>query len=875
MNRIFKIIYNRARDLYMVGSENLRTHAGKTGVAVAAIALCSSAFAADPFEYTGSRWYGMRYWQDTDQKYSSVDILLNTNEDDLAGIVLGSTRLDVTDKNSPSVVTVNGLSSPTVMRGISLFDDGSGSASISFAGNLGVHLDGKADSAYGIAFWDGSRGEFSATGITVTGQGNQASGLLLDNSFASFSGDFTVDASGYSDMNIGVDLLGGQAVFKGIADITAKGGEHAWGVIGDDASVVQADDMNVHVSEAAVQGLGIHLSRNSQLTAHDIQIMVNSAAPAGIAVTDGSSLDANSAIVSVTDTTATGQGADGFAVSEQGSTVTLKRVQVTVAGNGDEQNGFRVSTGGTLNIEESAIVKAKTAATVDLGTLTIQKDFYAHFLEESRLHAESDGKIAINEAGEGTVQFKGYSDLTPSSGNRILVNLAGPASYWDVTRDSRLTDLHLSGGTLNMSHISGFQTVTTHDLGGNNGLVKADTDFSTGETDKLVITGTASGQHGILVASSGTATVGETQYIVSDASGNATFSLANPGGKVDAGVYLYELSSRNAAEGATEWYLTRATGKDNTPELTPTAEAVLAMAASGAQNALYQNNLTDLRKRLGEVRDGARDGLWASFSGWQDVLSGYVSTRFRQEVYSLSLGLDHAIDDHWLVGAGFRATVADQKTHGHEGYHATGDADSQGFNLYATWTHANGSYADFVATVDRYGQKISTNMLDGQETKGKYHNWGFGLSAEVGRKFAGLGHDRTWFVEPQVQLSWYHVNGDSFHMDNGMRVKQDDADTLTGRLGLVAGRDLEQEGNRKGQYYLKAGINHELSGEQKIALNETPFEEDRMMGTRFYYGAGLDWELDKTTKVYGQIEREDGGRYTKEFEFRLGLKRSF
>lgn len=48
-----------------------------------------------------------------------------------------------------------------------------------------------------------------------------------------------------------------------------------------------------------------------------------------------------------------------------------------------------------------------------------------------------------------------------------------------------------------------------------------------------------------------------------------------------------------------------------------------------------------------------------------------------------------------------------------------------------------------------------------------------------------------------------------------------------------------------------------------------------MMGTRFYYGAGLDWELDKTTKVYGQIEREDGGRYTKEFEFRLGLKHSF
>ena len=55
------------------------------------------------------------------------------------------------------------------------------------------------------------------------------------------------------------------------------------------------------------------------------------------------------------------------------------------------------------------------------------------------------------------------------------------------------------------------------------------------------------------------------------------------------------------------------------------------MAATGAQNALYQNNLSDLRKRLGEVRNGQRDGLWATVSGWKDVLSGYAGSRFRQE----------------------------------------------------------------------------------------------------------------------------------------------------------------------------------------------------------------------------------------------------
>ena len=78
-----------------------------------------------------------------------------------------------------------------------------------------------------------------------------------------------------------------------------------------------------------------------------------------------------------------------------------------------------------------------------------------------------------------------------------------------------------------------------------------------------------------------------------------------------------------------------------------------------------------------------------------------------------------------------------------------------------------------------------------------------------------------------------------------------------------------------GQYYLKAGINHEFLGDQKITLNGVVFDEDGIMGTRFYYGAGMDWELDKKTRFYGQIEREEGGRYTKEIEIRVGLKHTF
>ena len=486
--------------------------------------------------------------------------------------------------------------------------------------------------------------------------------------------------------------------------------------------------------------------------------------------------------------------------------------------------------------------------------------------------------ISVNLLNKDS-HFTGINEYG-NEGSRIDLTFASGAR-WNMTDGSHVSALTTrDGGMVDLTYrntgaASGFRTLTADTLAGDGGIFRVNTDIAADKTDQVII-GFASGSHQLLVAPTGAQPDRQAMdsFIVHQDSGEASFTLANPGGKVDAGLYNYKLASRDA-EGATEWYLTRGTSEDGTPDYSPTADAVLAMASAGAQNALYQNNLMDLRKRLGEVRDGVRDGLWVSVAGWKDNLSGYAGSQFRQEAYSVSFGLDHAINDNWLIGANLRATIADQKTHGHENQHATGDADSQGLNLYATWTHENGTYADFVASVDRYGQEITTHMLDGQETRGKYHNRGYGLSAEIGRKFAQLGNDKTWFIEPQAQLSWYHVRGDTFNMNNGMRIKQDDADSLTARVGIVAGRDLKLENDRKGQYYLKAGVNHELSGDQKVTLNDIRFEEDDIMGTRFYYGAGIDWELDKNTKFYGQIEREEGSHYTKEIEVRFGLKRSF
>lgn len=909
MNKIFKVIYNRARRLYVVVSEKQLSRASLS-VALSLSMMANTATYAADFNYSGTRWYGLGLWSASETDYSSVNIDIGRNTTGEAyGAIIADTVLNVTGTQTPSVIRVNRTPvDNTSVVGLNLWDNSNQGASVHFAGDLSVYTTGtttdeygiygillgsdaknilqvdgltqvnvsgnQAGASYGIQIWGGSEGKFNTSDITVSGTGTDGVGLDIQDSSASFTENLSTDVSG-SQKNIGISLNTGQI---GLSDatLTVSGGTHAWGLLEDWNSTANAGNLNISVSDASSQGVGIHLYRQSTLDAKTLQIDVtNAESPAGIAVTDGSTLTANSAIITVTAPDASTQSADGIAVSERNSSVTLENAQINVSGGTGQNHGFRVSSDAQLTLSDTAIVNAKTAALSDGGTLTIQKNFHAAQIDESQLSAHSGGKILINEAGQGTVRFKGYTTLGDnSSGTQILMNLSGTTSYWDVTQDSQLTDLSISDGTLNMKHTAGFQTVTTRNFGGQNGLFNADVDFMTGKTDKLIITDDASGQHSIYVASSGTATVNETEYLVSDASGKADFSLTAPGGKVDAGNYLYELQTRDN-NGNKEWYLTRSTMSDGTPELSPTAEAVVAMAATGAQNALYQNNLSDLRKRLGEVRNGQRDGLWATVSGWKDVLSGYAGSRFRQEAYALSFGLDRAVSDNWLVGANFRAYIADQRTHGHHDTSASGDADSQGINLYATWTHQNGTYADFVLSADRYGQDIDTHMGDGRKVSGSYNTFGYGLSAEIGRKFAQLGTDKTWFIEPQAQLSWYHVKGDDFTMSNGMQVRQDDADSLTARLGLVAGRDIPLEGGRKGQYYLKAGINHELDGDQSVTLNNERFSEHDIMGTRYYYGAGLDWELDKTTRLYGQIEREEGSHYTKEIEIRAGIKHSF
>ena len=529
--------------------------------------------------------------------------------------------------------------------------------------------------------------------------------------------------------------------------------------------------------------------------------------------------------------------------------------------------------------------------------------------------AEDGGTINLN-ARSGMSRL--ISNIQTSNGGVVNLGLGDGAS-WSVKGNSHVTTLTASG---NDSHVD-----LTHENDKRNTLVIDElkgesqltfvlhTDLNgkdaVNANDRVIIKSADSGSHALYIPSTGKAENGaESSYLVyAPNSVNVQLNEKYHGKEqlVDKGVYLYKLTkeevnapseaaSLTRAEAPTYngYYLTLATNQDNpndpgnsdnpgdtdnpndsgkpvTPLLSPTAKAVLAMAGMGGQNAMYHNQLSDLRKRLGEVRGMTEsNGLWVSASGQRDRFDGFASNGVKQNAYRFNLGLDHKIGS-WLIGANFKYLHGTQKTSNPDS-HAKGKVNSAGANIYGTWIAENGVYTDIVASFDHYHQKITTSMLDGRGVSGKVNNFGLGLSAEVGKKFALT---KDFFVEPQAQLAYYWIKGKDFLMSNGMKVEQDDFNSLVGRLGVVAGKDFKNaEGNTKGQVFVKGGVKQQFAGKQKLYANSVQFK-DELKGTSGYYGLGFEANPNKKVSLYGHLERENGKHYTKEIEVMLGLRYKF
>lgn len=375
-----------------------------------------------------------------------------------------------------------------------------------------------------------------------------------------------------------------------------------------------------------------------------------------------------------------------------------------------------------------------------------------------------------------------------------------------------------------------------------------------------------------------------------------------------------QISTQTNGNGPGKWYLVKAehslpdpvpspdpTPNPNpptppvTPPLPPEVNDNITIGTSSGQAEAYQADMEDLRKRTGEVRYGTQDGGWVSVFGKKDSVKASGTAGFKQEIYGLNIGVDRLVhadeDSAWLLGGAFRYSDADQKGLG-SGY-TTGTLQEYSGKLYATWMHDKGSYADFVLQAGRYEQELEGFDNTGMDkSKADYGTWGFGASVEVGHMFSFDGgvDDRLWlnhwFLEPQLQLSYFLAKGADYTTSTGLKVDQGNADFLTGRAGFVLGKKfnygtVDDLDRRYFQVALLGGVKHEfLGGDQTISYTgvdgaKASVHAGDIDGTRFYYGVNCDWQVTDNFRLYAQASREEGDRYTKDYDISIGGKLLF
>lgn len=569
------------------------------------------------------------------------------------------------------------------------------------------------------------------------------------------------------------------------------------------------------------------------------------------------------------------------------------------------------------------------------------------------------GKDSFISGAMESIRYNGSRDgfiyLTLENGAtwNVLENLDRDKDYWYNKRESQVYNIDLaSGGSINLSRPdhynkffeqSPYQTVKVWDyLKGNDGRMifdmnlveeKENEDEEDRLTDQIIVTNKAEGTHTAQIKFIGDMGKLDPQkrysynWLVSqgddsnmtltnstggsDFSGRGWVSVWNlvfvPEGEED--LLTTEEGRKqltNTGVGKGNWHLVKVDKwvddppvnppvDPDKPIIPPEVQDNITVANSASMALAYDADLEDLRTRLGEVRYGAQDGLWAKAFAKQNRLSGSGLPGFKQEIYGLNLGLDHLVkadeESAWLFGGAFRYSDADQKGLG-VGY-TTGTLQEYSGKLYATWMHDKGSYADFVLQAGRYEQKLDGFDNTGMDkSKADYGTWGFGASVEVGHMFSfGENVDdrqwfNHWFLEPQLQLSYFRAKGADYTTSTGLKVDQGDADYLTGRAGVVLGKkfnygSINDLDKRYFQIALIGGAKHEfIGGDQDITYTGVDGDSLKVSardidGTRFYYGVNADWQLARDWRLYAKFEREKGNDFCEDYDVSVGFKYAF
>lgn len=272
----------------------------------------------------------------------------------------------------------------------------------------------------------------------------------------------------------------------------------------------------------------------------------------------------------------------------------------------------------------------------------------------------------------------------------------------------------------------------------------------------------------------------------------------------------------------------------------------------------------EMHQRMGELRSSNGEaGIWARMKRGE---SKYGDMDIKNQYSTYQLGYDEKVgDSNWYIGG------AISRTEGKSSF-ATGSGENQstGFTVYGTYVADDGQYIDLSAKYARLDNEFDVFGRSGIESTGDYRNNGYAFSAEYGKRIEA-GND--FWVEPQVQLTYGHLSSANYTTSRDVRVTQDAMDSVVGRLGFAAGKDIGT-----GNVYVKASYLYDFDGDTNVKMtdgkNSAVYDQD-LGGGWFEVGIGTNINLSETSHLYFDVEKTYGGDIETPWQWNAGVRFDF
>lgn len=724
------------------------------------------------------------------------------------------------------------------------------------------------------------------------------------------SGENTLNLNG-GNTGVGVKAEGGKtADIKGNANITGK-----TGVVADGAGskVLLSGNSNI-----TAEGDGIVASGGGIVEAAGITNVTAGAGRKAVRAGAGSSVSLQSGKLKG-DVEADGgtvflreAKTEGNAAAAAGGSINLTDGSVSGAATADN---------GTIETENTNVVNGASA--LNGGKLKLRNGKISGGVKTD---AGSAADVVMDRAGnalKGDVSGEGQTDITLSNGGNWDGNSAGSGktqvkvgngSTWTGTSMNSNTDVDLEGKWKQTGNSKVRKLIS------NNGVLDK-TASESGNTD----IGKLSGRLSLIYAHDKTnptkvlgggtfiaaADAGSTVDMITDNAGLDTNSKkAADKNRVSEALNAlagklqytgYQNGERNLkgklriAEGLTsssaalktetlsfkrdgQGYFDYTPAKPDKPEIeTGDYETSIMSSTRSALTSsilVWRNDMNDMYKRMGDLRIGAESGLWARAYGGRisyDANNAYMKDSY----WAAQVGMDKRLASGWHVGGAFGYTD------GSATYRYGGKGDPKLYTLaaYATRVSEDGQYVDVIAKAGKLSNKFTAyNKYSApvlrNYVEGKYDTYGYGISAEYGKKIRmGKG-----FITPQAELTWSRLSSDSFDAaaptGESMRVSQSSVNSLVGRLGVVAGVESD-----KGNFYAKASLFHEFDGDGHILFSEPGKTGKRssfsLKDTWAEIALGGNYYLSPRSMIYADFTKSFGGDYKVDWRINAGIRFSF